>query len=88
MSDDTGDESAALSCPIPRMPNVKPLDPELQSRVDRGADPVETFQLGHAPDLYKKFLPYYNQMHFKGKVELRTKEVARLRIAELNQCHY
>lgn len=90
MDQDSGDDSkpGALSCPIPRMPNVKALDAELQSRIDRGADPVEIRQLGHAPELYKKFLPYYNQMHYKGKVDLRTKEIARLRIAELNQCHY
>lgn len=88
MTDKPDQEPPAMSCPVPRMPNVKPLDPELQMRVDRGADPVESFQLGHAPELYKKFLPYYNQMHYKGKLELRTKEIARLRIAELNQCHY
>ena len=94
MNDKTGNgpnnNTELLSCPIPRMPNVevKALDAELQSRIDRGADPVEIRQLGHAPELYKKFLPYYNQMHYKGKVDLRTKEIARLRIAELNQCHY
>ena len=77
-----------MACPMPRLPGVKQLDPELQARIDKGADPGEARTLGHAPELYKKFLAYYAQMHWKGKLELKTKEVARLRIAHLNQCHF
>ena len=89
MQDDSGNDGGP-ACPIPRLPNVSAaaLDPELKTRIERGGDPVEIRQLGHAPELYKKFLAYYNQMHYKGTLDLRTKEIARLRIAELNQCHY
>ncbi|HXC37950.1 MAG TPA: carboxymuconolactone decarboxylase family protein [Burkholderiales bacterium] len=88
---ETGDvNTLGAACPIPRMQGIAldKLDPELKARLERGGDPVETRQLGHAPELYKKFLAYYTQMHYKGKLALRTKEIARLRIAQLNQCHY
>jgi len=88
MEDAMGTSIEMMACPMPRLPGVKPLDAELQLRVDKGADALEARTLGHAPELYKKFLAYYAQMHWKGKLELKTKEVARLRIAQLNQCHY
>jgi hypothetical protein len=74
--------------PIPRLPGVPHLDPELQERVDRGADPVEAGQFGWAPEHYKRWLAYHTPLWWKGEVEVRTKEVARLRIARLNACHF
>ena len=43
---------------------------------------------GWAPEHYKRWLAFDGPLRFKGKVEVRTKEVARLRIARLNECHY
>ena len=88
MSANPSDPTGVPACPIPRLLGVKDLDPELKSRIDKGADEMETRTLGHAPELYKRFLSYYAQMHWKGTLELKTKEVARLRIAQLNQCHF
>jgi alkylhydroperoxidase family enzyme len=73
---------------MPRLPVVGELDPELQARVERGADPVEHGTFGWAPEHYKRWLAFETPLRFKGEVEVRTKEVARLRIARLNQCHY
>jgi Carboxymuconolactone decarboxylase family len=74
--------------PIPRLPSVPELDPVLQDRVDRGADALEHGMFGWAPEHYKRWLAFDGPLRFKGKVEVRTKEVARLRIARLNECHY
>ena len=74
--------------PVPRLPSVPALDPDLQSRVDRGADPMEAGQFGWAPEHYKRWLSFDTPLRWKGQVEVRTKEVARLRIARLNECHY
>jgi hypothetical protein len=74
--------------PVPRLPSVPALDPELQSRVDRGADPLEAGQFGWAAEHYKRWLSFETPLRWKGLVEVRTKEVARLRIARLNECHY
>ena len=79
---------AYCDLPVPRLPNVPELDPELQARVARGADPLEARQLGWAPGHYKRWLAFQMPMWWKGEVEVRTKEVARLRIARLNRCHY
>lgn len=35
---------------------------------------------------YKRWLAYHTPLWWKGEVEVRTKEVARLRIARLNAC--
>ena len=74
--------------PVPRLPSVAELDPELQDRVDRGADPLEARQFGWAPEAYKRWLHLQGLLRWKGVVEPRTKEMARLRIARLNNCHY
>jgi hypothetical protein len=82
------DLDSVPACPIPRLRGVKQLDPELQARVDKGQNELEVRTFAHAPELYKRFVAYFAQMHWKGKLELKTKEVARLRIAQLNQCHF
>jgi hypothetical protein len=51
-------------CPVPRLPPVS----------------------GLAPEIYGKFSEFLARLR-DGKLELRTKEVARQRIARLNQCH-
>lgn len=43
---------------------------------------------GRASEHFKRWLAFETPLRFKGKVELRTKEIARLRIARLNECRY
>jgi alkylhydroperoxidase family enzyme len=74
--------------PVPRLPGVPELDSELQDRIDRGADPLETRQMGWVPEAYKRFLHLQSYLRWKGGVDPRVKEMARLRIARLNNCHY
>ena len=42
--------------------------------------------LGLAPDLFRQYFRFYYSAHEQGLVDTRTKEVARLRIARLNDC--
>lgn len=78
---------AACPLPVPRLPPADPLDPELQRLVDSGHDPLHYGAFGHAPEVFKRWIELDREMR-KGAVELRTKEIARLRIAWHNQCHY
>ena len=79
---------AIAACPLP-IPRLAPaaLDAELQQAVDRGNDPLHYGCFGHAPEVFKRWIELDREMR-KGPVELRTKEIARLRIAWHNQCHY
>jgi hypothetical protein len=88
MSAESSEPDPYCALPIPRLPNVPELDSELQLRVERGADPLEAGQLGWASEHYKRWLAYHTRLWWSGEVEVRTKEIARLRIARLNQCHY
>lgn len=79
----------ADACVIPtRVMPLAPLTPELQAMVDKGVDPVWVAALGHAPDVLLAWTNFYWPLLFAGAVEVRTKEAARLRIAQLNACHY
>jgi len=42
--------------------------------------------LGLAPDLFRQYFRFYYPAHEQGLVDTRTKEVARLKIARLNDC--
>lgn len=80
---------AELACPMPT-PLLPPADltPELQAMVDAGVDARWVRALGHTPDLLVEWTGFYWPLLFNGRIETRTKEVARLRIAQLNGCHY
>jgi alkylhydroperoxidase family enzyme len=41
-----------------------------------------------APGLYEKFIEFSTYFAREGKIERRLNELVRLRIAQLNQCHY
>ena len=43
---------------------------------------------GQMPDFFGKFLEFYGPLVNKGRVPLRVKELARIRVANLNECHY
>ena len=40
------------------------------------------------PETLARFVAFYSPLVRKGKVEHRTKELARLRLAQLNECQY
>jgi hypothetical protein len=74
------------------MVDLDALDPELSVMVDKwqadGGDPNFIRTFGRLPETLKKFIAFYSPLVRKGLVEHRTKELVRLRLAQLNQCHY
>ena len=42
--------------------------------------------IGHCPEMFEQYMPFYSTWHNEGKVAPIIKEVARLRIAQLNNC--
>ena len=82
----TGPEQAC-AIPTPLLPPAE-ITEELQGFIDRGVDPRWVRAMGHAPGLLRAWTKFYWPLLFGGQVELRTKELVRLRIAALNGCHY
>lgn len=78
---------AACPIPTPLLPPAEITD-ELQGFIDRGVDPHWVRAVGHAPGLLTAWTKFYWPLLFGGAVETRVKEVVRLRIADLNGCHY
>ena len=61
-------------------------DPEIAAMTRATGD--EMFGVyGHAPDVLKRFLAFYRPMKYGGRLPFPLKELVRLRIAALNQCH-
>ncbi len=61
-------------------------DPELREMMEGSGD--EIFGIyGHCPEAFKLFLPFLRYMKYKGNVPFALKELIRLKIAELNECH-
>lgn len=78
-------------------PRIDPIDldalnPALQEMArkwrDQGGDDHVMRTLAHAPEFVEPFVSFYSPLVRKGAVEHRTKELARLRLAILNDCHY
>jgi hypothetical protein len=78
------------ACPVPQpvLTPVAELDPETQAIVDRIGHRAFWHQWGHASDVVRGWLAWYQPLVTAGRVELRTKELCRLRVAALNGCHY
>ena len=77
---------------ITRMLDLDELDPELRRAAERwqvqGGN-VNTHRVfGQMPEFFKKFVDFYGPLVNHGQVPLRVKELARLRVANLNECHY
>ena len=74
------------------MIEVEKLDPELKVMLAKwqadGGDPNFIRAFGRLPEALKRFVAFYSPLVRKGLVEHRTKELVRLRLAQLNQCHY
>jgi alkylhydroperoxidase family enzyme len=74
------------------MIDVEALDPELRAMAEKwqadGGDPNFIRTFGRLPETLKRFVAFYSPLVRKGLVEHRTKELVRLRLAQLNECHY
>ncbi len=55
---------------------------------EQGGDDNVTRTLAHAPEFVEPFVSFYSPLVRRGRVEHRTKELARLRLAMLNDCQY
>lgn len=74
------------------MVDVEALTPELQTMLAKwqadGGDPNFIRTFGRLSESLKRFVGFYSPLVRMGLVEHRTKELVRLRLAQLNQCHY
>jgi alkylhydroperoxidase family enzyme len=72
--------------------DVADLHPDLQANLEKwqaaGGDPNFYRLFGRLPDRLTPFVQFYSPLVRKGLVEHRTKELVRLRLAQLNDCHY
>ncbi|HEX7097258.1 MAG TPA: carboxymuconolactone decarboxylase family protein [Acidimicrobiales bacterium] len=77
----------ACEIPTPVLPPAE-LTPEAAAAAERTG--LSTFygQFGHAPGLIDAWLRFYQPLVTGGAVELRTKELCRLRIAARNGCMF
>ncbi len=71
---------------LPTLTADQLADPDLRRMMEKSGD--EMFGVfGHQPELFKAFLDFYLDGKFRGVLPFELKELVRLRIAELNQCH-
>jgi len=74
------------------MVELEQLDEELREMVAKweveGGDPNFIRTFGRLPETFKRFVRFYSPLVRKGLVEHRTKELVRLRLAQLNECQY
>jgi len=65
------------------------LDSELKARLNGNHNnDIVIRAYGHRPDLLKEWLGFYNHLRNEGIVDVKLKELARLKIAELNDCDF
>jgi alkylhydroperoxidase family enzyme len=78
--------------PITRMLELSELDPALREAAQKwgaqGGNVNMHRVFGQMPDFFRKFVEFYGPLVNHGRVPLRVKELARLRVANLNECHY
>lgn len=77
---------------IPLM-DVEEMPSDLRTMVERWAqvedgDPNFLRTLGNAPEMLRRFVPFYSPIVRRGVLEHRTKEIVRINIAFHNQCKY
>lgn len=76
---------------IPMM-EIEALDPEIRAMLAKweadGGDPNFIRAFGRLPESLRRFVAFYSPLVRKGLIEHRTKELVRLRLAQLNRCHY
>ena len=78
--------------PITRMLELSELDPGLRDAAlkwqAQGGNVNMHRVFGQMPDFFARFIDFYGPLVNRGRVPLRVKELARLRVANLNECHY
>ena len=75
-----------------RLLDLSEMEPALREAAEKwralGGD-VNMFRVfSQMPDFFKKFLEFYGPLVNKGRIPIRVKELARIRVANLNECHY
>ena len=83
------DLRAVGECAIPQpllTPADMTTDPDAAAALARTGMSAFYGQFGHAPGLIEKWMAFYQPIVNTGAVELRTKELCRLRIAARNGC--
>lgn len=74
------------------MVELEQLDDELKEMVAKweaeGGDTNFIRTFGRLPETFKRFVQFYSPLVRKGRLEHRTKELVRLRLAQLNRCRY
>jgi AhpD family alkylhydroperoxidase len=78
--------SAVCEIPQPLLPPVTEFDAETAAAIERTGMTAFYGQFGHAPGLIDEWFRFYMPMVNGGALELRTKELCRLRIAGHNGC--
>ena len=77
--------------PILPLVDLSKLDPQMRQMVEAYdawiGDTVYARFMAHNPDVFQKFNDFYGFL-LGGKVESEIKELARLRLARLNDCEY
>jgi alkylhydroperoxidase family enzyme len=70
----------------PVLPPKVDFDPETAAIVARSGMSAFYGQFGHAPEVIGGWMAFYQSLVSGGRVELRTKELCRLRVAARNGC--
>jgi len=82
------DLRSAAACDIPQLllPPVTEFDEQTAAAVERSGLTALYSQFGHAPGMIDQWFAFYMPMVHGGALELRTKELCRLRVAGHNGC--
>ncbi|MEE8312744.1 MAG: hypothetical protein V3R91_00375 [Myxococcota bacterium] len=66
------------------------LSPRLRKRIEAdeaaGRNPELNAVLAHLPEFFDQYFEWFTPGHERGVVDARIKELARLKIARLNDC--
>jgi alkylhydroperoxidase family enzyme len=84
------DLRAAAGCVIPQplLPPATDLDADTAAAIERTGLTAFYGQFGHAPGVIDGWMRFYQPLVTAGALELRTKELCRLRIAVRNGCMF
>ena len=80
--------AAACDIPQPLLTPVTDFDSETAAAIERTGLTAFYGQFGHAPGLIDAWMSFYQPVVTGGALELRTKELCRLRIAVRNGCMF
>ena len=72
--------------PVAREALSEPARKQFDADLAAGRDPTMNAVLAHNPDFFARYFEFYYPAHEHGVLETRIKELARLKIARLNDC--